>query len=77
MAVRPRPPANSVPRSARLLADAAESFAANMVARLGPNAEHIAENLTKSLMLVTALNPRIGYDRVVRWARHRRRRTAR
>ncbi|CAH2599469.1 fumarase C [Rhodovastum atsumiense] len=52
--------------SARLLGDAAESFAHNMVARLEPNHERIAENLAKSLMLVTALNPRIGYDKAVR-----------
>jgi fumarate hydratase, class II len=56
----------NVLQSARLLADAAESFAANMVDRLEPNHEHIAENLAKSLMLVTALNPRIGYDKAVR-----------
>ncbi|HUB14882.1 MAG TPA: class II fumarate hydratase [Acetobacteraceae bacterium] len=56
----------NVLQSGRLLADAAESFAANMVDRLEPNHEHIAENLTKSLMLVTALNPRIGYDKAVK-----------
>lgn len=53
-------------QSCRLLADAAESFAANMVDRLEPDREHIAENLAKSLMLVTALNPRIGYDKAVK-----------
>ncbi len=53
-------------QSGRLLADAAESFAANMVDKLEPNREHIAENLAKSLMLVTALNPRIGYDKAVK-----------
>jgi fumarate hydratase class II len=56
----------NVLQSCRLLADAAESFAANMVAKLEPNREHIAENLAKSLMLVTALNPRIGYDKAVK-----------
>ena len=56
---------HNVLQSCRLLADAAESFADNMVARLQPNREHIAENLAKSLMLVTALNPRIGYDKAV------------
>jgi fumarate hydratase class II len=55
----------SVLQSATLLADAAESFAANMVEKLEPNRERIAENLAKSLMLVTALNPRIGYDKAV------------
>ncbi|MBX9699097.1 MAG: class II fumarate hydratase, partial [Acetobacteraceae bacterium] len=55
----------AVLQSAALLADAAESFAHNMVERLEPNRERIAENLARSLMLVTALNPRIGYDRAV------------
>jgi fumarate hydratase class II len=52
-------------QSATLLADAAESFAANMVDKLEPNLPKIADNLAKSLMLVTALNPRIGYDKAV------------
>ena len=56
----------AVLQSATLLADAAESFAEHMVAKLEPNRERIAENLAKSLMLVTALNPRIGYDAAVR-----------
>ena len=55
----------AVLQSAGLLADAAESFATNMVAKLEPNLDRIAENLAKSLMLVTALNPRIGYDKAV------------
>jgi fumarate hydratase class II len=55
----------AVLQSATLLADAAEGFAANMVERLEPNRERIAENLARSLMLVTALNPRIGYDKAV------------
>ena len=37
-----------------------------MVDKLEPNREHIAENLAKSLMLVTALNPQIGYDKAVK-----------
>ena len=56
----------AVLQSATLLADAAESFAENMVAKLEPNHERLAENLAKSLMLVTALNPHIGYDKAVR-----------
>jgi fumarate hydratase class II len=52
-------------QSATLIADAAESFAANMVDKLEPNLAKIADNLAKSLMLVTALNPRIGYDKAV------------
>ena len=57
---------HNVLQSAGLLADAAVSFARNMVDKLEPNRERIAENLAKSLMLVTALNPRIGYDRAVK-----------
>jgi fumarate hydratase class II len=57
---------HAVLQSATLLADASESFAEHMVAKLEPNRERIAENLAKSLMLVTALNPRIGYDAAVR-----------
>ena len=56
----------AVLQSATLLADAAESFAGNMVAKLEPNHERLAENMAKSLMLVTALNPHIGYDKAVR-----------
>ena len=56
---------HNVLQSAGLLADAAESFAHNMVDKLEPARERIAENLAKSLMLVTALNPRIGYDKAV------------
>ncbi len=56
----------NVLQSCQLLTDAAASFAANMVDKLEPNREHIAENLAKSLMLVTALNPRIGYDKAVK-----------
>ena len=55
----------SVLQSVRLLGDAARSFAAHMIDKLEPNRTRIAENLAKSLMLVTALNPRIGYDKAV------------
>ncbi|KAA2214744.1 class II fumarate hydratase [Teichococcus oryzae] len=56
---------NATLQSAMLLADVAESFARNMVDKLEPNRPRIAENLAKSLMLVTVLNPRIGYDKAV------------
>ena len=56
----------NVLQSAFLLADAAWSFAVNMVDKLEPAWDRIAENLANSLMLVTALNPHIGYDRAVR-----------
>jgi fumarate hydratase class II len=51
--------------SAQLLGDAASSFATHMVAKLEPNRARIADQVAKSLMLVTALNPRIGYDKAV------------
>ena len=51
--------------SAELLADAARSFAEHMVEKLAPNLPRLAENLAKSLMLATALNPHIGYDKAV------------
>jgi fumarate hydratase class II len=59
----------AVLQSARLLGDAARSFATNMVDKLEPNLPRIADNLAKSLMLVTALNPRIGYDKAVQIAK--------
>ena len=49
-------------QSIRLLGDAARSFADNMVVGIEPNKERIEELLERSLMLVTALSPKIGYD---------------
>jgi fumarate hydratase class II len=60
---------HAVLQSARLLADASLSFASHMVDMLEPNRAKIADNLRKSLMLVTALNPRIGYDKAVQIAK--------
>ena len=59
----------NVLESVALLADAAESFARNMVDKLEPDRARIAENLARTLMLVTALNPHIGYDSAVRIAK--------
>ena len=53
----------NVLRSIRLLADSADSFAANCVAGIEANTKHIAEQLGHSLMLVTGLSPHIGYDK--------------
>lgn len=50
-------------QSARLLADAAVSFQEKCVEGIEPNRERIAGHLKNSLMLVTALNPHIGYDK--------------
>lgn len=49
--------------SARLIGDACESFNKNCVAGIEPNHGVIKDKLEKSLMLVTALNTHIGYDK--------------
>jgi fumarate hydratase class II len=50
-------------QSARLLAEGCDSFRQHCVDGIEANAARIDENLRKSLMLVTALNPHIGYDK--------------
>jgi len=55
--------------SARLLADGCASFRENCVEGIEPNRERLDENLRKSLMLVTALNPKIGYDNAAKIAK--------
>lgn len=50
-------------QSIRLLADAADSFRVHLVEGLAPRADNIRAGVDRSLMLVTALAPRIGYDR--------------
>jgi fumarate hydratase class II len=54
--------AYSMLQSIRLLADAAVSFTDNLVVGIKANEARIAELLDRSLMLVTALSPKIGYD---------------
>ena len=49
--------------SAQLIGDAAVSFEKNCARGLAPNQKVITENLNNSLMLVTALNTKIGYDK--------------
>lgn len=49
-------------QSLRLLGDAAESFRRHCVAGIEPDRRRIAELVERSLMLVTALAPKIGYD---------------
>jgi len=49
--------------SARLIGDACISFNDNCIAGLKPNVKRIKHNLYNSLMLVTALNTKIGYDK--------------
>jgi len=59
----------SVLQSARLLGDACKSLADNCVAGIEADREHIAKHLHGSLMLVTALNPHIGYDKAAKVAK--------
>jgi fumarate hydratase class II len=56
-------------QSVRLLADAAVSFAENCVAGIEPRRDNIERNLQRSLMLVTALAPKYGYDRAAKIAK--------
>lgn len=55
--------------SIRLLSDACVSFDQNCAAGIEPNSEIIEEYLRNSLMLVTALNPHIGYDNAAKVAK--------
>jgi fumarate hydratase class II len=59
----------NVLQSVKLLADACRSFADNCVVGITANEERIADSLAKSLMLVTALNPHIGYDKAAKVAK--------
>ncbi|HEY8616444.1 class II fumarate hydratase [Phenylobacterium sp.] len=56
-------------QSTRLLSDAAISFADNMVAGIEAREDNIKANLERSLMLVTALAPKIGYDNAAKIAK--------
>ncbi|MCI7679537.1 MAG: class II fumarate hydratase [Clostridiales bacterium] len=55
--------------SVNLMADACDSFRRNCAEGIRPNRERIDENLRKSLMLVTALNPHIGYENAAKIAK--------
>jgi len=59
----------NVLQSIRLLADSANSFTDNCVSGIEANEDRIAKLLNESLMLVTALNPHIGYDNAARIAK--------
>jgi fumarate hydratase class II len=54
---------HNVLQSIRLLSDAMASFDEHCARGIEPNRERIAELVARSLMLVTALNPHIGYDK--------------
>ncbi|WP_135552554.1 class II fumarate hydratase [Paenibacillus cymbidii] len=56
-------------QSAGLLADAMQSFNDHCAVGIEPNEDAIARHLHNSLMLVTALNPHIGYDNAARIAK--------
>ena len=56
-------------QSVRLLSDSLVSFNNHCVAGIRPNREKMAENLHRSLMLVTCLNPYIGYENAAKTAK--------
>ncbi|MGN6649958.1 class II fumarate hydratase [Trinickia sp.] len=61
--------AHNVLQSIRLLADGAQSFNDHCAVGIEPNHERIDTLLNESLMLVTALNPHIGYDKAAQIAK--------
>ena len=56
-------------QSARLIGDACVSFEENCVVGIEPNYENLKKNLDNSLMLVTALNTKIGYEKAAKIAK--------
>ncbi len=56
-------------QSARLLTDATLSFSKNCAESIRANKEKMLDNLNRSLMLVTVLNPHIGYENAARVAK--------
>lgn len=61
---------NAVVQSALIMADGADAFRKYLVAGMEPNRPQIAAYLERSLMLVTALSPQIGYDKASAIAHH-------
>lgn len=57
-------------QSVRLLSDAMNSFNMNCAVGIRPNTARITEHLEQSLMLVTALNPHIGYEKAAEVAKY-------
>jgi fumarate hydratase class II len=57
---------HNVLMSIELLADVARSFCERCAIGIEPNGKRIKEHLDNSLMLVTALNPRIGYEKAAK-----------
>jgi fumarate hydratase class II len=60
---------HNVLQSIRLLADTSRSFEQFCAAGIEPDRARISQNLDRSLMLVTALNPHIGYDNAAKIAK--------
>jgi fumarate hydratase class II len=60
----------NVIRSINLLSTGMESFTARMLDGIEPNIDRINELMNRSLMLVTALAPEIGYDNAATIAKH-------
>jgi fumarate hydratase class II len=60
---------HNVLQSMRLLTDGMKSFEEHCARGIEPNRERIAELVARSLMLVTALTPHIGYDRAAEIAK--------
>jgi fumarate hydratase class II len=61
--------ASNVLQSARLIGDACVSFTNNCAIGIAPNLPEIQKHLENSLMLVTALNPHIGYENAAKIAK--------
>ena len=61
--------ATNIIQSARLIGDACVSFNKNCVVGIEPNHDNLKKNLENSLMLVTALNTKIGYEKAAKIAK--------
>ena len=62
--------AYNILESIKLLSEASKSFTTNAIDGIEPNIDRINKNLYNSLMLVTALNPHIGYDKAAQVAKN-------
>jgi fumarate hydratase class II len=61
---------NNIMQSIRILSDSMSNFRKFLVDGMEPNHKKIAEFVSRSLMLVTALSPVIGYDKASQVAHH-------